>query len=53
MVFGAASATGKALEGQGGADTWQDTFQKESSSAASAMTPVGGYVMKKHVFNSQ
>jgi hypothetical protein len=41
------------LEFKDGAATWQDTFEKESSSAAAAMTPVGGYVMKKHVFNSQ
>ena len=53
LIYGAASATGKAFEGKGGVEAWTDTFQESSSSAAAAMTPVGGFVLKTHVFKSQ
>ena len=54
LVLGAFEATvevgKKALNGEEfSASLWQQTFKKTSEDAATAVAPLGGYVLKTHV----
>jgi len=52
LVFGALSATKEVME-SGFAESWKERFAENSSAACQAVTPVGGYVLKKHVLNME
>mmetsp|Transcript_24983 Transcript_24983/g.61395 ORF Transcript_24983/g.61395 Transcript_24983/m.61395 type:complete len:243 (-) Transcript_24983:76-804(-) len=50
-VMGAMEATMKIVQGEKGAiEGWGDNFAKSSTAAASAVTPMGAWMLKKHVF---
>ncbi|EKX39283.1 hypothetical protein GUITHDRAFT_165022 [Guillardia theta CCMP2712] len=51
LAFGAVSATMQLINGE--KKDWRATFESESSKAANAITPVGGYVLQTHVFGKE
>jgi hypothetical protein len=50
LVFGALSATKEVVE-SGFVQSWDERFRNNAAAACEAVTPVGGYVLKKHVLN--
>ena len=50
VLLGAMTATGDVLSGKAGIEEWSAAFRSESSAAAAAVTPVGGFVLRQHVF---
>ena len=47
LIFGAAEATAKLFSSEKGSGSWIGDFKAESCKAADAVTPVGGFFLKK------
>jgi hypothetical protein len=53
LLLGGALATADLLSGKGDVADFGQNFQAKATAAADEMTPLGGYVLKEHVFQGK